>query len=62
MYAVPIWRIALHVLYNAHKLSAFYRRTALRVSSAFKTISDYAAFVISRMVPIGIIADEMTNI
>ena len=62
LYAAPVWGKALQVTFNGNKLSSVYRRTALRVCSAFRTVSDDAAFVISGMMPIDILADEMTNI
>ncbi|CAD7080109.1 unnamed protein product [Hermetia illucens] len=62
LYVTPVWSEALRTSVNTSKLNAVYRRTALRVCSAFRTVSDDAAFVISGMMPIDILADEMANI
>lgn len=60
LYSVPVRGKALHILRNAHKLSATYKRTALMVC-AFRTPPDDAVFVISRMMLIDILADKMAN-
>lgn len=61
-YAVPVWRKALQVKFNDNKLSVVYRRTALRRCSAFRSVSDHAVFVMSGIMPIDVLADEITNI
>lgn len=62
LYTAPVWRKGLQILGNAHKLSSVYRRTGLRVCPAFRPVSDDAAFAISGVMPIGTLANEMTNI
>lgn len=52
----------LHVLFNARKLSAAYRRTALRVCSALRAVWADAVFVNSGMMPTDILADQMASI
>lgn len=62
LYAVLFWGKDLHILVKTRKLSVVYRRTALRMFSALRTISDEAAFVISIMKPTNVFTNEITNI
>lgn len=54
----PRWETASQVFCFAHKLSGVYRRTALTVCSAFRTVLVDAVFVISGLVPIDISEEE----
>lgn len=57
-YAIPIWGDALRIK-ECHKIvSAIYRLSALRVSSAFRTVSKDAINVIAGMMPIQMLAKE----
>lgn len=62
LYVVAVSGTALHVLLNAQKLSANYRRIALRVCFDSRSISDFAVFVISGMLSIEILTNEMADI
>ncbi|XP_064539656.1 uncharacterized protein LOC135429319 [Drosophila montana] len=56
MYASPIWSRAMALpSYSVHSI---YRLSALRVSCAFRTVSDEAALVIAGMVPLDELATE----
>lgn len=52
LYASPIWSGALRFSSYVRMISPTYRLAALRVCSAFRTVSDEAAFVIAGMMPI----------
>lgn len=52
LYASPIWAGALRFVTYANVITPVYRLAALRVCSAFRTVSDEAAFVIAGMLPI----------
>lgn len=62
LYAAPIWSNAVRVQETRRKLSSVYRLTALRTICGFRTISEDAAYVLAGMIPIDILADEMTRI
>jgi len=62
MYAAPIWADAMKVKSYARGIKATYRLCALRVCSAFRTVSDDAALVISGMVPIDLLAAEEKSV
>lgn len=62
LYAAPIWACSLATKVTRRKLTATYRLTALRTISGFRTISDEAAFVLAGMIPIDLLADEMSRI
>lgn len=62
LYAAPIWSKAVIVQETKKKLSSVYRLTALRTISGYRTISEDAAYVIAGMIPIDILAEEMTRI
>lgn len=57
-YGISIWADALEVQETRRKVASIYRLSALRVTSAFRTVSDDAACVIARMLPIQVLADE----
>lgn len=61
-YHLGICSHKLDILGNARKMSEVYRRIALGVCSAFRTASDYTAFIISGILPIDVLADKMVNI
>lgn len=52
LYASPIWSGSLRFSSYVGLISPVYRLAALRVCSAFRTVSDEAAFVIAGLVPI----------
>lgn len=58
LYASPIWSEALKFQSYSRIITPIYRLAALRVCSAFRTVSDEAAFVISGMIPIDLQARE----
>ncbi|XP_068141777.1 uncharacterized protein [Drosophila tropicalis] len=52
LYAAPIWADAMDKKSYRRDLEATYRLSAIRVCSAFRTVSDEAALVLASMVPI----------
>ena len=62
LYASPIWASALKVKTYGRKMASVYRLGALRVISAYRTVSDEAAGVISGMLPIDIIVNERSRL
>ena len=62
LYASPIWASALKMKTYGRKMASVYRLGALRVISAYRTVSDEAAGVISGMLPIDIIANERSRL
>ena len=58
LYAAPVWEEALACESNRRRVNMTYRLVALRVCSAFRTISGEAACVIAGMIPIDILASE----
>lgn len=57
-YASPAWGTAMKTKRNRVKLSSTYRLMAMRVASAYRTISSEAVCVIAGMVPIGYVLEE----
>lgn len=57
-YAIAIWGDALKFQQYRRKVATVYRLSALRVSSAFRTVSEDAVYVIAGMIPIHVIAEE----
>ncbi|XP_058816491.1 uncharacterized protein LOC131679768 [Topomyia yanbarensis] len=57
-YGSPVWATALETQRNRAKLSSTFRLMAMRVASAYMTISLEAVCVIAGMIPIGIILVE----
>lgn len=62
LYAAPVWADALAIKETKRRVTSVYRRSALRTISGYRTVSDEAAFVISGMIPIDILADEMKRV
>ena len=62
LYAAPIWIQALNVKAYAKLINTVHRLSALRVISAFRTISSEAAEVIASMMPIDIQGDEFARV
>src|ERR1700709_225241 len=58
LYGAQIWADALHLQVNKKKMQSVQRLTAIRVSSAFRTVSSDAANVIAGMMPVDIAAGE----
>lgn len=57
-YGLAIWGDALKIEEYRRKVAAVHRLSALRVSCAFRTVSDDAACVIAGMMPIEVLAVE----
>ncbi|XP_046686135.1 uncharacterized protein LOC124371823 [Homalodisca vitripennis] len=57
-YGISIWADALEVQETTRKVASIYRLSALRVSSAFRTVSEEAACVIAGMLPVRVLAEE----
>lgn len=62
LYAAPIWMSAFRVRSYARGANSVYRRSALRVVRAFRTVSYEAACVISDMPPVDLLADERNRL
>lgn len=58
LYGAQIWADALELQENRRKMQSVHRLTAMRVASAFRTVSSDAICVIAGMTPIDIAADE----
>lgn len=58
LYGAPVWTESLDVQLYRKKMAAVYRRAALRVTCAFRTVSDDAILVIAKMPPIDILSSE----
>lgn len=58
LYGAQIWADALQLQENRRKMQSVQRRTAMRVASAFRTVSGDAANVIAGMIPADIAAGE----
>lgn len=63
LYASPIWSGSLGYSSYVNLISPVYRMAALRVCSAFRTVSDEAAFVIAGIIPIELeaVSDSTIN-
>ncbi|XP_030757325.1 uncharacterized protein LOC115883146 [Sitophilus oryzae] len=57
-YGISIWADALRIQGTRRRVASVYRLSALRVSSAFRTVSEDAVCVIAEMFPIEILAKE----
>lgn len=57
-YASPAWVKALDTNRNRRRLNSTFRLMAMRVVSAYRTISTEAACVIAGMIPIGLVLEE----
>ncbi|KAL7726524.1 hypothetical protein ACLKA6_001146 [Drosophila palustris] len=58
LYAAPVWAPAMTVKAYGKSCKAAYRTCALRVLSAFRTVSDDAALVLAGMIPLDLLAEE----
>ena len=58
LYGAQIWANALELQENKRRMQSVYRLTALRVISAFRTVSYDATCVIAGMMPVDIVTDE----
>lgn len=61
-YAIAIWGHTLERQASLRKVGPVYRRSALRVASAFRTVSTDAVCVIAGMLPIRLIAEERRSL
>ncbi|GBP28855.1 hypothetical protein EVAR_24531_1 [Eumeta japonica] len=57
-YGISFWADALEIQEAWRKAGPIYRQSALRVASAFRTISEEAVCVISRTLPLKVLAEE----
>ena len=55
IYAAPIWTGAMDKRSYRTGMDAAYRRSALRIISAFRTVSTVAAVVIAGMMPLRLV-------
>ena len=62
LYGAQIWAEALKQKGNMRKMQSVHRLTAIRVTSAFRTVSGDAVSVIAGMTPMDIAADEMRRL
>ena len=60
LYSSPVWAEALANSQRRKQVNSVYRRMALRVCSAFRTTSDEAVLVVAGMIPVDILAKEMS--
>ncbi|XP_015121541.1 uncharacterized protein LOC107044250 [Diachasma alloeum] len=56
--AIPIWGDVLRLQEARRKIAPIYRLSALRVASAFRTVSEDAVCVIAGLLPIQVLAEE----
>ncbi|XP_058837761.1 uncharacterized protein LOC131693703 [Topomyia yanbarensis] len=61
-YAGPAWVMALRTKRNTSRLNSTFRLMAMRVSSAYRTISSEAAYVIAETIPIYLLLEGMRQI
>lgn len=62
LYGCEIWADTLKVKQRANELLSVQRRSALRITSAYRTVSQAAVLVIAGMIPIDIYAQERRKI
>ena len=62
LYAAPVWADSLEKQYIRRKYVQVQRRMALRIASAYRTVSDSAALVITSIPPIELLAKERKNV
>lgn len=62
LYGAPLWSDALKKQLARRKMVSVYRMSALRVASAFRTVSVEAVCVISGMIPLEILTEERMNL
>ena len=58
LYAAPVWRKVLKVEKYNKKAGSVQRKVALRICRGYRTISTEAARVLSRMIPLDLLAEE----
>ncbi|XP_033251710.1 uncharacterized protein LOC117190756 [Drosophila miranda] len=61
LYAAPIWAKALRTASYARGLAATHRLSSIRITSAFRTVSDEAAHVIAGIAPLEFLAEERST-
>lgn len=61
LYAAPAWATCMNVARTRKKLEAVNRKTAIRICSAYRTISDEAVTVIANCPPIDLLVTERTE-
>ncbi|XP_015118901.1 uncharacterized protein LOC107042377 [Diachasma alloeum] len=61
-YGISIWADVLQLQEARHKIAPVYRLSALRVASAYRTVSEGAVCVISRIIPIEVLAEERRSL
>ncbi|GBP39675.1 Retrovirus-related Pol polyprotein from type-1 retrotransposable element R1 [Eumeta japonica] len=61
-YGISIWADALETQDSWRKAGPIYRMSALRVASAFRTVSEEAVCVISGTLPLRVLAKERRNL
>ncbi|XP_033251211.1 uncharacterized protein LOC117190263 [Drosophila miranda] len=61
LYTAPIWAKALRTASYARGLAATHRLSSIRITSAFRTVSDEAAHVIAGIAPLEFLADERST-
>ena len=62
LYAAPIWSAATAVPAHMRQMTSVYRRSALRVARAYRTVSYDAVCVIADMTPIHLLAEERAEV
>lgn len=62
LYGAPIWWKATNVISYIRQINSVYRRSALRVARAFRTVSHDAVCVISDMMPFQLLAEERSSL
>lgn len=62
LYGAPIWANALGVERNRIKMARVQRRSAIRIISAYRTVSEDASLVLARTPPIDLLALERKNV
>ncbi|KMQ83867.1 reverse transcriptase [Lasius niger] len=61
-YGIAIWVDALTLQKSQRKVAPVYRLSALRITSAFRTVSEDAVCVIAGVLPIGVLAEERRSL
>ncbi len=61
-YGIAIWADALKRQESPRKVAPIYRLSALRITSAYRTVSEDAVCVIAGMLPIGVLAEERKSL
>lgn len=62
LYGCELWAGSLKAKHRAHKLLSVQRTAALRVTSAYRTVSAAAVLVIAGMTPIDLVAEERSTL